>query len=262
MRLVVFTDLDGTLLDHETYSWTPAKPALAELERRGVPLVLASSKTAAEIVLLHDELGLGTAPAIVENGAGLFEPGAAEERGDDEYRRIREALATLPGDLARRFRGFGDMNAAEVAEMTGLSERNAEQARTRCFSEPGLWQGGDTELQGFLGLLAERGIVARRGGRFLTLSFGCTKADAMREVVARLEAEVTVALGDAPNDAEMILAADYGVVVRNDDAPRMPPLAADPPGRIRYTAEPGPSGWNTAVLDLLEELGRTQRQGA
>jgi len=49
--MVVFTDLDGTLLRHEDYSWLPAGPALAELRRRRIPLVIASSKTRAEIVM-------------------------------------------------------------------------------------------------------------------------------------------------------------------------------------------------------------------
>ena len=74
-RLLVVTDLDGTLLDHETYSYAEAAPALAELRRRGIPLVLASSKTRAEMELLHAELGLSD-PFICENGAAICTPTA------------------------------------------------------------------------------------------------------------------------------------------------------------------------------------------
>jgi ribonucleotide monophosphatase NagD (HAD superfamily) len=45
---LVFTDLDGTLLDHDTYDWTPARDALDRLTRAGIPVVFTSSKTAAE----------------------------------------------------------------------------------------------------------------------------------------------------------------------------------------------------------------------
>lgn len=72
---LVFTDLDGTLLDHETYSFAPAAEALAALKARGVPLVLASSKTAAEIAELHRALGLGDTPAIVEKRRGALAAG-------------------------------------------------------------------------------------------------------------------------------------------------------------------------------------------
>lgn len=254
MSLVVFTDLDGTLLDHDTYSCAAAEPALTELRRRGVPLVLASSKTAAEIAPLHATLDLGTTPAIVENGAGVFEPGAGGAPDDTAYREIRAVLTNLPNALSRHFRGFGDMSPREVAAETGLPEDSAALARIRCFSEPGLWKGSDRDLGEFLDRLGARGIAARQGGRFLTLSFGRTKADAMREVARRLGATVTIALGDAPNDAEMLRAADFGVVVRNDHAPPMPPMGLD---RIRCTSSPGPEGWNDAVLELLTEIDGT-----
>ena len=71
-RMIVFSDLDGTLLDHETYSFEPARPALDRLKREGHVLVLASSKTAAEIAPLRDAMGFSHCPAIVENGAARF----------------------------------------------------------------------------------------------------------------------------------------------------------------------------------------------
>ena len=68
--MIVFTDLDGTLLDHETYRFDAALPALETLAARGVPLVLATSKTAAEIGPIRQALGRDV-PAIVENGGGI-----------------------------------------------------------------------------------------------------------------------------------------------------------------------------------------------
>lgn len=248
---VVFTDLDGTLLDHETYSWTAAAPALDALKAAGVPLVLASSKTAAEIARLHAEMGLGAAPAIVENGAGLYRPGEEAPATIDDYHAIRGALEGVPRDLRAPFRGFGDMSAFEVAEITGLSHEAAALARTRSYSEPGLWSGDDTGLDAFLAELRAQGIAARRGGRFLTLSFGATKADRMGEVARGYGASDTLALGDAPNDVEMLEAATAGVIVRNDHATPLPRLDGEAAGRIGRTDAPGPEGWNRAVLDWL-----------
>lgn len=254
MKLIVFTDLDGTLLDHETYSFAPASEALAALKSAGVPVVLASSKTGAEMARLHADLGLGDAPMIVENGAGVLNPGDAGD-GDADYRRIRAALSDVPETLRDLYRGFGDMSEAEVAAATGLPPEGAALARMRCHSEPGVWSGTDAELSAFLEALEAQGVTARRGGRFLTLSLGRTKADAMREVAAWLGAEVTIALGDAPNDVEMLEAADHGVIVRNDHGAQLPKLPGESAGRIRRTQEPGPAGWNAAVLALVRELG-------
>lgn len=256
MRLAIVTDLDGTLLDHRDYSWDAARPALEELKARAVPLVLASSKTAAEIAVLHADIGLGDAPAIVENGAGIWWPGAADEEDRSSYEAIRAALRSLPS--ARDFRGFGDMTEAELSRETGLPPASAARARRRAHSEPGLWSGSPAALEAFLAELRAKGIHARRGGRFLTLSFGRTKADALAELRRALRADRVVALGDAPNDAEMLEAADLGIVVRNDHGPGLPPLAGEAEGRIRRTALPGPAGWNAAVLDIVSEL---QTQG-
>ncbi len=234
LRLLVFTDLDGTLLDHETYDYAPALPMLARLRDRGAVVVLASSKTGAEIAEWQDRLGLSDCPAIVENGAALYD-GTFDDR---DYRRIRAVLAMLDAP----FRGFGDMDAAGVAAVTGLSPEAAGKARTRAHSEPGLWLGTEAQLDGFLSALGEQGIHARRGGRFLTLSFGGTKAAQMQALIDRLAPEVTVALGDAPNDAEMLARADYGIVVRNDHGPGLPPLPGEETGRSLRTRAAGPAG--------------------
>lgn len=251
--LMVVSDLDGTLLDHETYSWQAAAPALALLKERGIPLILATSKTAAEVAALHAELGLGALPAIVENGAGLYRPGA-RDGAESGYARIRAALAALPEALRQGFRGFGDMSAAEIAATTGLPEDRAALARQRAHSEPGLWQGSEAERAAFLDALEAQGIHARHGGRFLTLSLGRSKADGLRQVAAELAPDCVIALGDAPNDTDLLQAADYGVIVRNDHAPEIPTLPGEAEGRIRRTRKIGPEGWNEAVIGLVHDM--------
>lgn len=256
MGLVVFTDLDGTLLDHATYGYEPARPAIACLKSKRIPLVLASSKTRAEIAVLHADLGLNHVPAIVENGAGVFRPGA-DQSDDRAYREIRQAVARLPDALSQHFKGFGDMDAAEVAGLTGLSAGAAQRAKVRCYSEPGLWSGGEDARRRFLEALAAEGIHGREGGRFLTLSHGRTKADAMADIAGELGATVTLALGDAPNDVEMLCAADIAVIVRNPASPGVPRLAGEDTGAITRTSLPGPEGWNAAVLQVVRSVSKT-----
>lgn len=254
MKLVIFTDLDGTLLDHASYSYAPAQEALAHLARHSVPLVLATSKTAAEVMPLRDELGLGDTPAIVENGAGILEREATARMTATPYRDIQSVLSRTDPALRRHFVGFGDVTAEKVATWTGLSIEQAIRAQDRQFSEPGLWKGDAESLGAFKHALREEGITARHGGRFLTLSHGRTKADAMAQIAARLQADQTLALGDAPNDVEMLERADMGVIVRNDHGKALGPLKGEATGRIRRTEQEGPAGWNHAVLEILAEL--------
>lgn len=253
MRLIVFTDLDGTLLDHASYSHAAADPALKALSDRDIPLILASSKTAAEIAPLHRDLGLGDLPMIVENGAARVDPSAGVEADRSAYLRLRAALDALPQILRHPYTGFGDLSDDEVAEITGLSPDNAALARKRAYTEPGLWSGDEPTLERFLAALSESGIIARRGGRFLTLSFGGTKAGQMQTIMQALGRDTAIALGDAPNDVEMIEQAAYGVIVRNDHGADIPPLPGEKTGRIRRTSQPGPLGWNAAVLEILQQ---------
>ena len=88
----------------------------------------------------------------------------------------------------------------------------------------------------------------------MTLSFGQTKKDRMNEIQARLKTKTTFALGDAPNDVEMLEHADFGVIVANPHRTALPGLKGEDTGRIVRTKEPGPKGWNHAVHSFLDQL--------
>ncbi|MHA6265145.1 HAD-IIB family hydrolase [Arenibacterium sp. CAU 1754] len=245
--ILVFSDLDGTLLGHDDYSWRPAAAALARLRDIGAGVILATSKTAAEVAPIRQAIGFADWPAIVENGAGLLEAGQTSDLGPAQYNEIRDLLRSLPVG----FRGFGDMTAQEVADVTGLSLDAARNAKARQFTEPGLWTGPEPELNGFLDAARRAGLHARRGGRFLTLSFGGTKADQMDALIKRFRPGMTIALGDAPNDVEMLEKADFAVIVANSSARALPHLPGEVAGRILRTRLEGPRGWADAMTTFL-----------
>jgi hypothetical protein len=62
--LLVFSDLDGSLLDIHTYEWQPAMPWLDRLQDNQVPVILCSSKTAAEMLDIQQDLGLEGLPLL------------------------------------------------------------------------------------------------------------------------------------------------------------------------------------------------------
>ena len=254
-NLIVFTDLDGTLLDHDTYSWAAAAPAIEKMQALNIPLVLASSKTAAEIAPLRDTLGFAHVPAIVENGAGILAAGASGAVGGTAHAEILAVLSALPAALSDGFSGFTQWGTDGIARDTGLAPAQAALAAQRQFSEPGRWHGAEADLPKFLAALAEHGIRAKQGGRYLTLSHGATKADQMTTIVTDLsKGATTLALGDAPNDVEMLEAADFGVIVKNSHGADMPVLTGEASGRISRTTLEGPAGWNLSVLALIQKM--------
>ena len=92
-RMIIITDLDGTLLHHRTYSFEEAKPALDLVRRQGIPLVICSSKTRAEIEVYRKRLD-NNHPFISENGGGIYIPA-----GYFPFRRIRRAEGRIRGHI-------------------------------------------------------------------------------------------------------------------------------------------------------------------
>ncbi|MEM6383258.1 MAG: HAD-IIB family hydrolase [Pseudomonadota bacterium] len=262
--ILVFSDLDGTVLDHQTYDWAAARPGLDHLRAIGAGLVLASSKTAAEMEPIRLAMGWSDWPAIVENGSGTIPPDTASDAlatGESRGSVYADLLSRLK-QAPRGFIGFSDMSVQEVADATGLALGEAALARQRQFSEPGLWTGPAAGLTEFLAALKPLGLTARRGGRFLTISVvgahGGTKADAMAKIVAHYGPKMTIALGDAPNDIEMLEAADYGIIITNPHGPTIKPLEGERSGRIRRSLKPGPAGWSEAIIKLTSVASQTQ----
>jgi len=270
VRLVV-TDLDGTLLDEDTYDLGPARPALDELAARGVPLVLCSSKSRAEMQPLVARLGLRS-PFIVENGGAIVFPdrgsgGLAGAPADDTGAVValgaprRDLLAALPGialDAGARVRSFDEMSDAEVAALTGLSESDAALARRREWDEPFVAHdaGGGFDLDARLEAAARRrGLRVTKGGRLHHLTGPTDKGVALRALLRFLPAGGggrTVGLGDAANDLPMLRVVDRPILMPRAGRGVCPVLAAALPDAVHAPA-PGPAGWAAAVLATLGE---------
>lgn len=254
LTAIVFSDLDGTLLDHSNYSWRAAESALSRLRSEGIGLVLATSKTAAEVTPLREELGFADWPSIIENGSGILPPGASTQPVETRYQELRAVISRLPAGYV----GFGDMTSGQISKISGLSLDSTVRAKDRSFSEPGIWQGAPAERDDFIAAAKDAGLFVQQGGRFLTLSFGGTKADRVKELTKEFLPVTTIALGDAPNDIDMLAATDRGYIVANSASPEIPPLPDEKTGQIRRTTREGPDGWSEAIFEFLDLSAKTR----
>jgi len=265
--LVVFSDLDGTLLDHGTYSFEPARPALEALAEAGIPLVLCTSKTRAETERWREALG-NLHPFIVENGGAVFVPegyfpsGPVFDRHEAgygviafgrPYAELRQGLDAIRASTGLPLRGFGDMTVSEIADRCGFAVGDAALAAERGYDEP--FVGADAAtLPRIVREAGELGLRVTSGGRFHHLIGGSDKGravGALRELFdggggpAR-----TVGLGDSPNDEPMLRAVDVPVLVRRPDGRHFSGLHL--PGLI-IAPYAGPEGWREAVLGILRD---------
>ncbi len=274
-RYVVFTDLDGTLLDQRTYSWAAAQPALDELERRSIPLVFCTSKTRAEVEDLRRRMR-NPHPFITENGGGVFIPQEYFKRkipGDTRigryhclalgkpYEEMVEQLEEIAAEAGAEVVGFHQMSAREVAANTRLDLRQAELAKRRDFDEPFFFAGANPEAERkFVQIARQRGLEVARGGRFHHLFAGSDKGKAVRKLTElyRDASHVrmrSVALGDSANDLPMLAAVEQSFLLPGPDGQFNAEVLAKLPKVARGEA-PGPEGWNDAVLRLLSSESR------
>jgi mannosyl-3-phosphoglycerate phosphatase len=264
-KIVIFTDLDETLLERYTYSFEKALPALERIRELGIPLVICTSKTRAEIDIYREKLH-NQHPFISENGGGIFVPKeyfhhigsySPEEMGEYDvitlgthYHRLRHVLQELR-EHGFGVRGFGDMSPEEISSLTGLSDNEASRAKERYFDEAFIFNGNPVELRKEV---RKHGLHMNQGRLYHLLGEN-DKGKAvglLKELYLQEEPEtVFIALGDSPTDAPMLRRADYPVLMQKDDGSYDERVSA--PGLIKAKGI-GPAGWNSAVLEILDQL--------
>src|SRR4030042_3413578 len=269
-KIVIFSDLDGTLLDRESYSFKPALPALRVTKQKGIPLVLSSSKTRAEIELYRKKME-NEPPFISENGGGVFVPKGyflfqdPYDRELDEYfvlelgtyyPGIIEVLESIKNETGIKIKGFSDLTEKELVSLSGLSLEEAAFAKRREYDEPFIVEGGGREIEIIKRKIEEKEMNYVWGGRFHHILGKNDKGKAVEILKELYENEsfsiTTVGVGDSLNDLLMMLSVDHPVFLKGrEDHTLKIPLKIQ---NLTTVEETGPQAWNEVVLSLLSKL--------
>ena len=265
-KTLVFTDMDGTLLDHHSYSFDDAKPALTALAKKQIPVVPTTSKTFSELIPLRKALGLN-GPFIIENGAAIFIPHGFFKQKPSGTTWVDgfwcksfisnknywiKLLEKIKPEFQGEFQQFSQMSIEEIQTATGLDEKSAALSAKRQFGEPVLWLGSDERKQQFINAMRERGATPLEGGRFIHISGNCDKGQALTWLTNEYRKQhntqvLAIALGDGKNDIAMLEAANIAVRILSP---------VNPPPEVNkeevYTSTLlGPAGWNEMLSQLL-----------
>ena len=273
MKYIVFTDMDGTLIDHDTYSYEAAKPALDALKEQGIPLIFCTSKTRAELEVYVKELDISH-PFISENGGAIFIPhnyfdvefassGKVSnydviELGTD-YNTLRKTLEDIRASVDFEIIGFGDLDDVGVSEDTGLDIESARLAKMREYDEAfRLGEGEDTQeaANRLIELIKSHGLSYTRGGRYWHIIGDNDKGKAVTILSGIYRRQFdndgvkikTIGLGDSQNDLPMLQAVDIPLLVRKPGGQHD---ASITDVKINKVKGIGPVGWNLAILDIL-----------
>ena len=271
-QLIIFTDLDGTLLNGETYDYAATVPIIQQLKSLKIPVVPVTSKTRAEVSTLRQDVGL-TDPFVTENGSGIFvevnhnpfkEPPGEQE--DDyyvvdlgcPYVQARAGLRVIANELRHSLLGFGDMTIDRLQKYTGLSAKDAQEAKAREFSEPFITPKAVTSEQ-IVEAVEAIGFKVVVGDRFSHLiGPDAGKGNAVKRLVALYqsilpadETIVTIGLGNSPNDLDMLENVDHPIVL---------PGVKGPHAQLgnrgwQIAPAPAPQGWVDAVITICQQFG-------
>jgi len=261
---VIITDLDGTLLD-ETYSYEAAQSALKLLSQLQIPLILCTSKTRAEVEACRYMLD-NRHPFIVENGGALYIPeryfgrtisaplrrdGYAVIEFGDPYPELVRCLVQASAESNCFVRGFHQMSIEEVSVRCNMSISAACLAKEREYDEPFEILTGENER--LTEAIEKQKKRWTRGGNFYHILGSNDKAHCVNLLIhlyTRIcKHVVTVGLGDGLNDAGFLNLVDIPILLESraiEDLKKAVP-------RGRQSRGPGPEGWNTAVLEIIEQ---------
>lgn len=265
---IVFTDLDGTLLDHNDYRTDAVEPVLTTLIQAGIPVIPTTSKTFSELQSLMPKLRLNT-PFIVENGAALFIPkemrlnppqgcdsieGYWRKSFTQHRRHWQPYIEQAKHEFEGCFRLMTEMSAVEVAKLTGLTEEESKQALQRDYGEPVKWLGNAEQEQQFIAYMQQQGATVLKGGRFLHIGGCAQKGIAMAwlmdmyQQIDRSKDWFSIALGDSHNDISMLEAADVAIRIRSQHHDF--PILNREQG-VLDSHQYGPQGWAECMKKIL-----------
>jgi mannosyl-3-phosphoglycerate phosphatase len=275
-RIVVFTDPDGTLLEHRAHPCTPVCPALSVLAKHDVPVVLCSSRTRAELELIQHEFQFRH-PFISENGGAVYLPRGyftssdfMEFSGYDvmasgrPHQQVVEALRRAASTSRIEVCNFHDMSVQEVADECGLSLAEARLAKLREYDEPFRILTSDTAAHSRLFTALRRaGLRCVDDGRFHHVTWGSDLGRGVRALMSvyRRRSGHTLAVGisDGRGDLSLLQEVDVAIIVFNPEVDSGHVLRKLPTARV--TSKSGSLGWDEAIFSaVVPELQNLSRR--
>lgn len=265
MKKVLFTDLDGTLLDFFDYSYDTAIPVLEALKKRNIPIVFCTAKTLAENEYYRKEMGIGD-PFIVDNGGAIFIPrnyfsfsfdskfkdGYCVVELGASYNVLRAALNEIREETGFKITGFGDMTVDEVAKDANFSVAKAELAKAKAYNESFIFDEAKDKEAILFEKIREKGFSFTHGGRYYNIhGKNASKGNAVKILTQLFKRKYgvlkTIGVGDSTNDIPMLKAVEQPAIVKNKKGTW---LDLSLPGLYKADGT-GPEGWVEVVEKFI-----------
>ncbi len=254
----VVSDVDGTLMDH-SYDLTPAKETIQLLQELSIPVILCTSKTAAEVKVIRKELNL-TDPYIVENGAAIYGESLKKVNGEiilgEKYVKLEKILSSISIKINYNLQPLNNISDQEATKLTGLKGHSLDLMRDRHWSMPFLNPPENKEEE--INICCKKfGVEIFRGNRMshmLSINSNKGKAiNALKNYSNNPNIKI-IGLGDSPNDLPLLLNSDYKVVIPGPGGPNLKLIEKLNEHNFTLATDPNGYGWKSEINKLINNL--------
>ncbi len=261
-KILIFTDLDGSLLHRDTFKFDEIKDYLKQLISKGIFIIPNTSKTEKEILEFNNELG-SSLPYISENGSAingldLLNSNLPKElilsREKDSLIKIFREL--VPVNLQNKCKWLSEMDRKKQSLIFGLENDKLKMALDRKYTIPFLFEGNKSERNELSKIVKNKGLALQEGGRVINLTDKVNKAKALQVFVRFFKKNnknvKTIAVGDNYNDLDMLKTSEFPCLVFNDKFT----LDEIPIKNLITTNKPSPEGWADVIKKALVKVNK------
>ena len=260
-QIIIFTDLDGSLLDKDTFEFHEIEDYLRELVSKGIKIIPNSSKTIAELSDFNKQHNLNLS-FIAENGSSIYGLNLIHKnlpekiflsKTSDEILKIYNQNITT--DLKEKISFILNLKSNEQQKIFGLSMDKIELALERYHSLPIQFNGNEIEKTEFIKIMNNAGLTVQSGGRLMNICDNVNKSKAMSKTLELIKKEIdeeiiTIGVGDNQNDIDMLRQSNYACLVKNDN---FDSSLVNIENLIK-SSEPSPRGWADVIKTAIQKI--------
>ena len=260
-QIVIFTDLDGTLLDKNTFKFDKIEKYFRELLSKDIIIIPNSSKTEAELSDFNKQYNLNLS-FIAENGSSIHglnlihknlpEKMLLSKTTDEIYKIYKQNITPY---LKEKITFILNLKSKEQEEIFSLPLDKMTLAIKRNHSIPIIFNGTESEKNELIKIMNDSGLTIQTGGRIINICGNVNKSKAISRTVELINTKIndeiiTIGVGDNQNDIEMLRHTDYACLVKNDNFDSSL-INID---NLIKSSEPSPEGWADVIKTAIQKI--------
>ena len=270
ITLLIFTDIDGTLINNDTFYEGRNIEIAQTLSEHNHILIYNSSKTFSEIDLMQKRFNTSF-PFICETGGGIYHKNLFNQVSDrlrDGYSIMYEAKKIemfkdiIEKEVQKNFKNdldmFDDLCLDEKSKLSGLRGNDLYLASKRDFSMLISWKSDELRYSKFESVLHGYGLRLIKGGRFCHICTSHDKGQAVTFFLNQIKSSemynkiITIGIGDSTNDIEMLSNVDYACVVKSENNSEL--MKKIDNNKVVLSKNHAPEGWAECIQNIFLQI--------